>query len=128
MASILSKFRISLGILQEGGCGIHHSNFTVCTEGDVQLIGGRDPLSGRVELCRQNEWGRICDRTSTWGLRSATVVCRQLGFSTEGTVIMSDAYEELALNQTKNLVEAMYVCMYRNELFGLVHWNQQQPV
>lgn len=59
----------------------------VCSEGKVRLFGGSDPLSGRVEICRQNQWQDVCDRTGVWRVESATVVCRQLGYSTEGIYI-----------------------------------------
>ena len=64
----------------------------------MRLIGGSDSLSGRVEICRQNEWGTICDRTGDWGAEEATVVCRQLGFSAEGKCL-HDQISKLATSQ-----------------------------
>ena len=56
-----------------------------CTEGDVVLLEGNSRLEGRVEVCKNNGWGTVCD--DGWSKADATVVCRQLGFSVAGTQI-----------------------------------------
>ena len=53
-----------------------------CTVGQVQLVGGGIANEGRVEICIDNEWGTVCD--DSWGSADATVVCRELGYSTQG--------------------------------------------
>ena len=54
-----------------------------CTTGQLQLAGGNIANEGRVEICiRNNVWGTVCD--DGWGSTDATVVCRQLGYSTQG--------------------------------------------
>ena len=52
-------------------------------EGCLRLVGGDDPLSGRLEIYHSGEWGTICD--DAWTARddpfeNANVACRQLGF------------------------------------------------
>ena len=46
-------------------------------------MGGATPSEGRVEICLDNHWGTLCN--NGWDIRDAMVVCRQLGFDTNGT-------------------------------------------
>ena len=58
-----------------------------CTTGQLQLAGSNIPNEGRVEVCiRTNVWSTVCD--DSWGSDDATVVCRQLGYSTRGYIIV----------------------------------------
>lgn len=40
-------------------------------------------MSGRVEVCVDNEWGTVCDKW--WGNVDANVACGQKGFASRGT-------------------------------------------
>lgn len=56
-----------------------------CTYGEVRLVGGSVPSEGTVEICIDRFWGTICD--TNWDSRDATVVCRQLNYSSLGRVM-----------------------------------------
>ena len=62
----------------------HLCNFIAapCSNGPLRLVGGNVPNEGRVEICLNDVWGTVCD--DGWSTTDATVVCRQLGYSTQG--------------------------------------------
>ena len=61
---------------------LHTDVSTVCTNGDIRLVGGTSTLEGRVEICNSNAWGTVCD--DLWGTADAGVACGQLGFGRSG--------------------------------------------
>ena len=70
-------------------CVMLHNCYQICVssiacqrEGELRLAGSNIPGSGRVEICRLGEWGTVCD--DYWSYNDAVVVCRQLGYSTNG--------------------------------------------
>ena len=56
-----------------------------CGTGQLRLVGGNVLNEGRVEICMNNVWGTLCD--DGWSSIDATVVCRQLGYSTQGQTL-----------------------------------------
>ena len=50
----------------------------------MRLQDGTDPSNGRVEVCQNGIWGSVCN--SEWDHNDASVVCRQLGYDSEGII------------------------------------------
>ena len=50
-----------------------------CVEGSIQLVSELSQSEGYVIICFEGAWGEI----QYGNLAAATVICRQLGFSTE---------------------------------------------
>ncbi|KAM6121466.1 LOW QUALITY PROTEIN: scavenger receptor cysteine-rich type 1 protein M130-like [Pterocles gutturalis] len=62
--------------LDDVGCNGTESALSDCTHKFVRLVGGKNPCSGRVEICDEDQWKPICD--SHFGPKAADVVCREL--------------------------------------------------
>ena len=56
-----------------------------CTNGTIQLAGGRSSNEGRVEICINGVWETVCD--DSWDNNDARVVCRQLRLPYTGNQI-----------------------------------------
>ena len=52
-----------------------------CIENSIQLVGELSQQVGLPVICLGGRWGKVCDLLDT---ADAVVVCRQLGFSTQG--------------------------------------------
>ena len=57
-----------------------------CEDGDITLVGGSNPLEGRVEICSNSAWGTVCD--NGFSTSDASVICRQLGYRYSGTQLL----------------------------------------
>ena len=54
---------------------VYVSNLAQCEDGDVRLRGGNYYLEERVEVCRNQQWGRVCD--DMWDKNDSAVVFRR---------------------------------------------------
>ena len=54
----------------------------ICCDGAVKLSRGSVSNEGRVEICQSGQWKTVCD--NNWSENEAKVVCRQLGYTTQG--------------------------------------------
>ena len=81
-------------------------NVTTCLEGDVRLVNGQNQFEGRVEICRNNIWGTVCH--NSWSTVDASVLCRQLGYGTDGEYNKVHYPTSLALSSGTALSSAYF--------------------
>ena len=67
-------------------------------EQGVRLVDGVLPMQGRVEHCSNGEWHTICD--DRWDNNDAKVVCRQLGYESQGNFVCIHSANYIALHQS----------------------------
>ena len=53
----------------------------------MRLINGSSAREGTVEICADGAYGTVCD--DRWSALDATVVCRQLGYTGNGTLVVT---------------------------------------
>ncbi len=63
-----------------------YQNQTDCSHGSVRLTHrSHEGTEGQVQICNEGIWQSVCSTGLFWSQNAASVVCRQLGFSGEGT-------------------------------------------
>ena len=50
---------------------------SICTHGDVRLVGGETLNEGLIEVCFNSSWVSVCGGYN-WNVNESTVICRQL--------------------------------------------------
>ena len=61
-----------------------------CSDWDLRLVNGSQPLEGTVQVCFNNTYGTICH--DQWNENDARVVCRHLGYSSENTSALTNSF------------------------------------
>lgn len=77
--------------LSKTGYCSHYSDVGVgceqaCGENQIRLVGGANYTEGRLEVCRDGQWGTVCDdpNSRSFATEEAVVICKQLGLPYTG--------------------------------------------
>ena len=62
-------------------------------ENSIRLVGELSQHEGDPLICLGGGWGRVCGSWRGYTNNTAIVVCRQLGFSTQGLRIIIILYD-----------------------------------
>ena len=94
---------------------------------------GSAPATGRLEVCGNGVWGRVCNRYGFWGPDNARVVCRQLGFSEDGNTYKPRDMIKFTSKMPKGAyvvegkLEGVFGTSERAPLYGEVHCVGDEP-
>ena len=58
-----------------------NTQYSNCTDFDVQLVDGNIPNEGKVQVCINGVWGLLC--SNSVDQNDMRVVCSQIGYSAE---------------------------------------------
>ncbi|XP_062608857.1 deleted in malignant brain tumors 1 protein-like isoform X3 [Saccostrea cucullata] len=72
------------------GCSHSEDAGVMCMKAPRVRLSKQKDFQGRVEVYKNNRWGTICGRN--WDYRDASVICRSLGYSERGLVVLNSVF------------------------------------
>lgn len=85
----------------------------VCTPGDVRLVDGVGPNSGRLEICIGGHWGTVCGES--FDNLDASIVCKQLGLPYQGAEAAHNALFGMGTDHIA--ISSVFCHGHENKLF-----------
>ena len=96
-----------------------NTEYSNCSDGDVQLVGGSNRLEGRVEICINKAWGTICN--NAFSTEDATVVCNQLKLPYAGNtitfILCMPSVSFLSYHQKYHIIDLRVHCIHYRDFF-----------